>query len=365
MNVLVINWSGGYGGAEKHLLMLADGLDHQRYRLIFACPDGPFPAMLREEGYPWHDVPMRPSLDGESIRRLTQIIRAEGVDIVHPQQSRGLYFGGLAAKLSGATAVIQTEHNISLDWHRRAPMSLKVRWGSNALRYLFARFVAQRIIAISSGVARFYTQVLRVSPRKVTVIPYAHPVLPQRARQRDAGRPPVIGTVARLVEQKGLPYFIEAAAIVQQTHPDVRFRIIGDGHLRDQLAQQVASLGLEGTVELAGEHPNATEIMPEFDIFVLPSLWEPFGIVLLEAMANGLPIIATTVDGIPDVVIDNETGLLVPPADAQALAGAIVHLLERPALARAMGERGRERCRREFSIERMVERFAAVYNSVT
>jgi hypothetical protein len=94
MNILIVNWSGAYGGVEKHLLMLAGGLDPQKYRLIFASPDnGPFPAMLLKAGYYWYNVPMCSGLDGESIRQLIRIIRAEGIDLIHAQQSRGLYLG--------------------------------------------------------------------------------------------------------------------------------------------------------------------------------------------------------------------------------------------------------------------------------
>jgi len=365
LSVLIVNWSGHYGGVEKHLLMLAGGLDPQKYRLIFTCPDnGPFPAMLREAGYRWYNVPMRAGLDSESVRRLVRIVRAEGIDLIHAQQSRGLYLGGLAARLAGVKGVIQTEHNVSIDWHRRARIPLRVRWGSNLLRYFFVHFVARKIIALSSGVARFYTQVLRVEPHKIIVIPYAHPVTAQPVRRELDPQSPVIGTVANLTEQKGLPYLIEAAAIVRRTHPAVRFRIIGGGHLHDQLAAQIARLGLQGTVELAGFQPNATALMPSFDIFVLPSLWEPFGLVLLEAMANGLPIVATDVDGVADVVVDGETGILVPPANPQALAQAILQLVQDPALASRMGQRGWGRCAREFTVERMVARMASVYEEV-
>jgi len=365
LSVLIVNWSGHYGGVEKHLLMLAGGLDPQKYRLVFASPDnGPFPAMLREAGYCWYNVPMRSGLDGASVRQLCRLIRAEGIDLLHAQQSRGLYLGGLAARLAGGKGVIQTEHNVSLDWHRRARIPLRVRWGSNLLRYFFVRFVARKIIALSSGVARFYTQVLRVEPRKITIIPHAHPVAAHPVRRDLDPRSPVIGTVANLTEQKGLPYLIEAAAIVRRTHPAVRFRIIGGGHLHNQLAAQIARLGLQETVELAGFQPNATALMPSFDIFVLPSLWEPFGLVLLEAMANGLPIVATDVDGVADVVVAGETGIVVPPANPQALAQGIVQLLKDPALCRRMGQRGWERCAQEFTVERMVARMAMLYEEV-
>jgi glycosyltransferase involved in cell wall biosynthesis len=365
MNILILNWSGHYGGVEKHLLILAGGLDSQKYRLIFASPDnGPFPAMLIEAGYRWYNVPMRSGIDRESIGQLLRIIRAEGIDLIHAHQSRGLYLGGLATRLAGIKGVIQTEHNVSIDWYRRAGIPLRVRWGSNLLRYFFVRFVARKIVALSSGVASFYTKVMRVESRKITIIPYAHPVAAQPVRRELDPQAPIIGTVANLTEQKGLPYLTEAAAIVRQTHPEARFRIVGGGHLYEALAAQIARLGLQGTVELAGFQPNATAIMSEFDLFVLPSLWEPFGLVLLEAMANGLPIVATDVDGVADVVVDGKTGILVPPSNPQALAQGILQLVKDPVLARRMGQRGWERCASEFNVERMVARTAMVYEEV-
>jgi glycosyltransferase involved in cell wall biosynthesis len=362
-NVLIVNWSAHFGGVEKHLLMLAQALDPRQYRLVFASPaDGPFPALLQRAGYCWHPVPMRSGLDPQSVRRIMSLIKSEAIDLVHAQQSRGLYLAGTAAMLAGRTAVIQTEHNISIDWHRRALIPARVRWGSNLLRRVFAQHVAAKIVAISSGAARFYTDVLGLPPEKVVVIPYAHPQLPaQSGIDRPAHHGPLIGTVANLTEQKGLPHLIEAAAIVRDTHPAATFRLIGGGHLHETLAAQIAALGLQDRVKLLGFQPDATSLMAEFDIFVLPSLWEPFGMVLLEAMANGVPVVATDVDGVADVVVHNETGLLVPPADPRALAEAIVRLLSSPRLGQAMGKRGRERCSRVFSIEKMTQRFAAVY----
>ena len=366
MNVLIVNWSGHYGGVEKHLTMLAEGFDRNRYHLVFAFPhNGPFAEMVQAAGYQYYDIPSRPGWDWESISKLCRIILREQIDLVHAQQSRCLLQGGIAARLAGVQGVVQTEHNISLDWYRRARIPKRIRWINNLVRHFVVRFLARKIIALSSGVARFYTEVLRINPGKVVVIPHAHQVVQERCTVFSPNASsPIIGTVANLTEQKGLPYLIKAAAIVLKSHPEAQFHFVGEGHLRNSLQQYIEALGVTENVKLLGFQPNAAALMSTFDIFVLPSLWEPFGLVLLEAMANGLPIIATDVDGVADVVLDGQTGILVPPADPEALAMAIRRLIEHPDLAREMGRRGWERCATEFNVENMVKRIAGVYDEV-
>jgi glycosyltransferase involved in cell wall biosynthesis len=174
----------------------------------------------------------------------------------------------------------------------------------------------------------------------------------------------LLGLVARLHRQKGLGDLLAAVAWVRERVPDVRLLLIGEGELRDELEAQARALGLSGAVIFAGIRTDVAEIVAALDIFVLPSLWEGTSNAVLEAMAAGLPIVATAVGGTPEVVVDGVTGLLVPPRDPSALAGALVTLLQDADLRHRMGRAGRERVKQYFSLERMVRRTEALYEEL-
>jgi glycosyltransferase involved in cell wall biosynthesis len=175
---------------------------------------------------------------------------------------------------------------------------------------------------------------------------------------------PVVGNVAALVPHKGQRYLVEAAQIVLKRVPDARFLILGEGELRPALEQLVRRAHLEKHVLLPGFRPDVLSLLKAFDVFVLPSITEGLGTSLLDAMACRKPIVATLAGGIPEVVVDGETGFLVPVRDPGALAGRIVRLLEREDLRRALGEAGRLRVERRFSADRMVVETLAAYERV-
>jgi L-malate glycosyltransferase len=172
---------------------------------------------------------------------------------------------------------------------------------------------------------------------------------------------PVVGNVAALVPHKGQHFLIEAAAIVVRQVPDVRFVILGDGELREELEREVKRKHLERHVFLAGFRGNALELIKSFDVFVMSSVTEGLCTSLVDAMAASKPTVATTAGGIPEVVVDGETGFLVPPRDPQAMADRLVLLLKDPAMRARMGEAGLARARARFTVERMVEETNAVY----
>jgi L-malate glycosyltransferase len=175
---------------------------------------------------------------------------------------------------------------------------------------------------------------------------------------------PIVGNVAALVPHKGQRHLIEAAAIVIQKVPDARFVIAGEGELRPQLERQIKDHHLEKHVFLAGFRPDILSVHKAFDIFVMSSITEGLGTSLLDAMACGKPIVATTAGGMPEVVADGLTGLLVPPRDHDAMAAAIVKLLTNAAARAEMAAAGLARVRTMFSADRMVQDTLAVYRRV-
>jgi glycosyltransferase involved in cell wall biosynthesis len=360
--VLLVNWAGAYGGAEKYQLNIVRAFDHDRYRFLFASPTGEWSQRLAEAGFAHFPVAMRPGLDVQSVLRLRRIIGDERVDIVHAQQSRGLLQAGLAAKLAGRAAVVQTEHNMSLGWYRGGVFPWYVRWINNPMRSVVACLLADRIITLGQSGKDFYTKILHFPANRLAIIPVPHPVFPERPAP--ANPAPVIGVVAELTERKGLAHLIEAAPAVLECYPGAQFLIIGRGHLEDHLRHLITQRGLQDNVRLLGFVPNVAERMSEWDMLALPSLWDPFPQVILEAMANGLPVVASAVDGALEMVVNNETGLLVAPADPPALAAAILRLLDDRALARRMGRQGRERLARVYNLAGVVQQIDRLYQAI-
>jgi glycosyltransferase involved in cell wall biosynthesis len=172
---------------------------------------------------------------------------------------------------------------------------------------------------------------------------------------------PIVGNVAALVAHKGQRHLVDAAALVVRQVPDARFVIAGEGELRPALEHQIKHLNLEKHVLLAGFRPDILSVHKGFDLFVMSSVTEGLGTSLLDAMACAKPVVGTNAGGIPEVVADGVTGILVPPRDAQAMADAIVRLLKDEALRRRMGEAGLSRVRERFSAERMVAGTLGVY----
>jgi glycosyltransferase involved in cell wall biosynthesis len=174
----------------------------------------------------------------------------------------------------------------------------------------------------------------------------------------------VIGTISRLVWKRGHEELLEAAAIVTREEPSVKLAVVGDGPLRPALEARAAALGLNGGVRFLGAVPHAAGLLPHFDVFVLSSVWEGMSNSLLEAMAAGRPVVATRVGGNPEVVVDGETGLLVPPRDAPALAEAMLRLLRDRELARRFGDAAKRRVESHFTLEQMVGRMQELYDQL-
>lgn len=174
----------------------------------------------------------------------------------------------------------------------------------------------------------------------------------------------VIGSVGRLIDQKGIRYGLEAFGRVCKQIPDVHYVIAGDGMLRQALTDQATALGLQETVHFLGWQDRPDDLYETFDIFLFPSLWEGFGLVLLEAMSHRLPVVTTNASAMSEIVIEEETGFLVPPADPDALAERLIQLLTNSALSHQMGEAGRNRVETVFTIEKMVQETLAIYHNV-
>jgi glycosyltransferase involved in cell wall biosynthesis len=224
---------------------------------------------------------------------------------------------------------------------------------------------ANHVIAVSRAIRRQLVGDYRVPPTKVTYIPNAvRPWSGTRVRPREWGEPgPLIGRVSRLAPEKGVDVFLRAAAIVAGEVPGARFAVIGDGPQAGELRGLAAELGIGRRVRFLGHRPDARAVIASLDLLAVSSLTEGSPLVNLEAMAAGVPIAASACGGIPDQIRDEIDGLLVPPADAPALAHALLRLIREPGLTRRISDAARRRAATEFSYAAMVARVLECYEA--
>ncbi|MEK7328905.1 MAG: glycosyltransferase [Chloroflexota bacterium] len=361
MRVAHILKTTGLSGAESHLLTLSGGLLAEGWesRLIVLVNQRRPPTALieaaRAANVQIDTVPLAGDLDMAATAKIAALLKSAQAQIVHTHMIHGDLYGTLAARMAGI-AVVQTRHNDD-KFRRRWPVRLLARWLAGQ---------AKTVIAISDSLATFARDVEGVPGPKIVRIHYGLDPVQVTAKacpgalRAELGLNddvPLIGAVGRLTEQKGFRYLLEAFAIVRRSLPQAQLVIAGDGELRSTLEAQ----GHKDAVRFLGWRSDVPSVMADIDVLAVPSLWEGFGLVTLEAMALSKPVVASRVSALPEIVASGETGLLVPPADPKALAGALCALLTPKAPARAMGARGRVRLQIDFSVQRMVRQHVAVY----
>lgn len=347
------------GGAERHVVDLALALRRVGHEVTVACSvAGALSELLAEA-----DVPVRTLMD-QLVKRhvslayargLARLVREERFDLVHAH----IY----ASEAAAAIATLGTDIPLVVTQHTEA------LWQNRRTRLVNQRFCrrAARVIAVSDAVQRRLVERDNIPPEKITMIPNA---VPAASEARCAVQPlpdewregPLVGVVARLHPDKGVANFLKAASRVAPLFPKARFIVAGDGPLREELEGLVRRLGL-GNAHFLGFRADSRALTGMLDILVVPSLTEGAPLVVLEAMAAGIPVVATAVGGIPDQIRHGEEGLLVPPRDPVALGDALLKLLRNPDLAQRMGNAGLRRTAIEFSHAKMVARVEAVYHA--
>jgi glycosyltransferase involved in cell wall biosynthesis len=307
-------------------------------------------------------MPLAPKteMDLTAAWRLSRIVKQLKPDVIHAHDPHGVAMAALALSMSTQLAKPPLVAARRVDFHLRGNSLSRWKYrqvdcficASEAIRQMLVGdgVPASRAVTVHEGID--IERVERAEPANL----HGEFWLPHQA--------PLVGNVAALVPHKGQRHLIDAAKAVLPQVPDARFIIAGEGELRPALERQIKDSHLEKHVLLAGFRPDALSLHKAFDIFVMSSVTEGLGTSLLDAMAAGKPIVATRAGGIPEVVADGETGILVPPRDHDAMAEAIVRLLKDEALRRQMGEAGRARARSLFSAERMVQNTLNVYQRV-
>ena len=332
----------GIGGSERHLLALLPALAERGLDVVFVGLDDP----------DWDPADFYGALHVPAVRlrsdplALPQLLRSLRADVVHTHLVHADVYGGIAAKLRGAR-LVSTKHNDD-------PFRL------GAFRHVergLAR-LADRIVAITESLRRFTVEQVGVPAAKVETIHYGLDGLPEAWGENRPDDVPgdvrVLLSTSRLVVQKGID---EAVRVLPELPADTVLVVLGEGPERPALERLARELGVNDRVFLLGRVPDVARWLRRASVYVHPARWEGFGLGVLEAMHAGLPVVATRVSSLPELVVDGETGLLVPSDDAPALARAVADALERPEL----GAAGRERARTEFSVERMATKTIALY----
>lgn len=367
------------GGPAIHAILLTRGLRARGYETVLVAGregerEGSLRDLAAEKGVEPLFLPelgreVRPGGDLVAFFRLLRLFRQQQPDIVHTHTAKAGALGRVAAKLAGIPIIIHTFHG-------------------HIFRGYFSRGAARFFLTIERRLASASTKVLTVSEGQrqdllrlrigssetVGVMPLGlelDNLLRSHLRRGEVRRRlgashevPLVGIIARLVPIKDLDTFLEAASDLRRSRPDVRFLIVGDGELRPLLEQRARALGLDGSAHFLGWQRDLEPIYADLDLLVLSSLNEGTPVSLIEGMAAGLPVVATEVGGVPDLVENGKTGLLVPPKDPGALSAAMDTLLGDADRRREMGRLGREAVYPKYSDAALMDRMDRLYSSL-
>ena len=336
----------GIGGSERHLLTLLPALAERGIEPVLIGLDDPswdasdFYDALR---VPAVRMPAPRDLDPLLLARLVRSLHA---DVVHTHLVHADAYGGVAAKLRGAK-LVSTKHNDD-------PFRL------GAFRHVERRLsgLADRVITITDALRDFNVERIGIPADKVETIHYGLDDLPEAWGENPAddvpGNAQILLAVARLTQQKGIDVAIRALPLLPE---DTVLVVLGEGPERARLEELARELGVEAHVFLPGRVPDVAAWLRRATVLVHPARWEGFGLGVLEAMLAGLPVVASRVSSLPELVVDSKTGVLVHPDDPSALAAGVARALDNP----AFGPAGRERARRDFSVATMANRTAELY----
>jgi len=350
----------GIGGAEQHLLALLPALRDRGVDARFLSLDGGldsarFHDALASRGVPFERVECGLDVSPRLARDVVRAVRRLAPDLVHTHMVHADVYGSLAAHAL-RRPFVSTRHNDD-------------RYLLGPFRHVDRAFMhgVSRIVAISDAVREFHVRA-GLPEQKLVTIHYgldAPPAAPSELTPAAAGIPedaPLVLAIGRLIAQKDHETLLRAFARVHRERPEARLAILGWGRREPALRALVRELRLEESALLPGR-VEPRDWLARADVFVHTSRWEGFGIVLLEAMLSGLPVVSTAVSAVPEIVVDGETGTLVPAGDVGAVAAGLSTLLADDGLRRRLGRAGRERARSDFSVARMADRTLEVYEA--
>jgi len=359
ITILHTESSRQWGGQEQRILLEAVELKKRGYRLIIACrPDSRLLPRAGEKGIETRIIDIRSAFSPRALVKLIFLIFRERVDIINTHSSKDSWLATPAVRLVTRVKVIRTRHvSIPIARHLFSfiyRMPHKVITCGEAIKKAMIRdngFVPGKIVSIPTGVdlKRFDFTIKGSKVRKEWGI--------------ETGTP-LVGIIGIIRSEKGHAYFVEAAEQVLKVRPEVRFLIVGNEPKGDTIIRRIKALGREKEIIMAGLRDDIPEVLAALDIFVLPSLREGVPQGIAQALAMKKPVVATEVGGVPELIRDQQTGLLVPPADAKSLSRAILSLLDDREKARRLGENGRRLIEEKFSLKIMTEEIETLYKDL-
>jgi glycosyltransferase involved in cell wall biosynthesis len=352
------------GGLEKILTSIVLNLDKKKYNVSVWClrEGGFFANKLIKEGFDVKILNILTSRNPLSIYKLYKLLKNCKFDIIHTHAYSAGTIGRMSAFLAGIPIIISHNHSV-YDYYNRYYHF--VEW--------LLSLITDRIICISDIVNRFANETQRINAKKLMTIHNGIDSEYTVSEKRTSGLRKeldipvdhsVICTIAHMEEHKGIKYFLESASLLLQSRNDISFLLVGEGALKEELKILCADLKIEKNVIFAGERSDIPEILSLTDIFVLPSLREGLPLTILEAMACGKPVIATNVGGVPEVVKDGVSGILVPPKDTEALHSAMNELLGNREKLKKMGYNGKRVCNVSFDSKTMTGKIEDLYDSL-
>jgi glycosyltransferase involved in cell wall biosynthesis len=364
LRILHVIHSSAFGGGPAMVELLCERLHGVGFEMsLVSSGEGEMPARLKAKGLSVTSLPL--ATKGSFLRHVPQLralIRRGAPDVVHLHGHFAASLGQLAIQPAGRTRTIY-----SAQW----PAYLDDVNAYSRVRNWVAEWaacgLANRVVAVSEHDRRTLIRRHLCAANKLTMIYNAYD--PARFAV-GIGAPPangtgsVLGFVGRLVDQKGCDVLMRAMPRVLARHPEVRLHIVGDGPERLRLEELARQLGVQRATDFIGYRPTSAALMRDFDAVVVPSRYEPFGIVAVEAMASGRAVVASAVGGLSEIVDEGKTGLLVPPGDPDRLAAALTMLLDHPDAREAMGSAGTRRVLEKFSPEASIHAYAEEYRGL-
>lgn len=364
MKILLLYYEPQPSGQTTHVLSLAEGLDRHHYSLTVALPENLKQSIEAFQRTGVKVVPLRMRKVAwaiEAVATLIHLVRYEEFDIVHIHSQEAGLLGRLVSWSAGARTIIYTPQTLDI---RRASLHKPYRLIERLLALVTTSVISvnelDRRRLIEWGLP---SQKVATIHNGIDLSPFEEPIDIGDLRESlglDASAPLVM-QVGRLSAQKDPLAFVEGAAQVVHQYPTAQFALVGDGPLRDAVMARIRELGLERYVYWLGWHNDAFRLIGAANVVTLTSRWEGTPYALLEAMAWSRPVVATAVNGCPEIVLDDVTGFLVPPGDTRAWARKASELLDNPALANVMGQQGRKRVEERFTLQQMIGRLERLY----
>lgn len=354
------------GGAASVIFHLISGLDRDRFTPVLGCLDGvgELGEQLRSSGVRVEFLDRQPGLDKRLFKRIPDLMRKEKIDLVHAHGYTAFFYSALPALSIFFRKILFTEHG-------RMPPDF-VRPKRVIVNKLVTPFIPD-VVAVSRSVQDSLVRYEKISKKRIKIIVNGIDLMRfqkdgNKGSVRDelgiAPKEKVIAIIARLCDYKNHNNLIQSLAIANKKESRITLLIVGDGPMREELGILAERLGVKDKIIFTGVRHDIPDILDAVEMVALCSYYEGTSITILEAMAARLPVIASRIAGNPDVVMDQETGILVSPDDPDEIAEAIIRLSGSAELRSQMGQAGYRRCMKHYSVERMVEEYESLYDQI-